>query len=948
MLSVSPAVAALPNLTITKTDTGGGDSASDTVGNVIPGQALTYNITISNTGGGATVAITDPMLTTNLVGDSWSATASPGITGFPHTGTGNIDDTGIALPAGGSITYTINGTVSPTATGTLSNTATVTPSFGNAVSATDNDNVADLEIIKSDSAGGTSNLQSLTSSPAGTTGTVSTGAPLTYTIVVSNTGPGNVVSAAITDPFPPDYAEASWTSTASGGASGNSSNGTPGTNIDDTVSLPSGSSIKYVVTGSVGSSIPPGTLSNTATVTPLVGTHVSATNTDNIAVSSLSGYVYVDANNNGTKDPGEPPIIGVPVVLTGTTTGGTSVNLSQVTDSNGFYNFANLAAGNYTITEVQPANFIDGKDEVGSQNSGTITQTTTTNTIGNITLAAGVTGINNNFGNVGVTTAYVSKRAFLGQPVTLDPINGLSITKIDNAGGSSITDTTGNVKTGQSLTYTVVVTNTGTAAATGVTIADPVPSDVTGDTWTATSTGGATGFATSGSGNINQTGVSMPAGSTITYTITGTVLSTATGTFSNTATVTPSGGLTIPATDTDNLPNLSITKSDNAGGSSPSTVGNVTPGQTLIYTITVSNTGPGSVSGASVTDPLPSSLTNASYTTTLNGGATDSNPSGTGVTNISDSVNLPVGSSIVYTVTGTVSLTATTMLSNTATVTSGSTTKTATDTDTLINLSITKSDNAGGSSPSTVGNVIPGQSLTYTVVVGNSGPETATGTTISDTNLSSIFTSDSWTAMTTGGATGFATSGTGNINQTGVTMPAGSTITYTITGTVNPTATGTLSNTATVTSGSTSKTATDTDNLPNLSITKVDTAGGSSITDTAGNVTNGQSLTYTVVVSNTGPGNITGTTITDPIPADITGDTWTAASTGSAPPPALRSPARAISIRQASTCRPIARSPTRLPARSARAQRARSRTRLLSRRPSAPLRARPTPTTCRI
>ena len=63
-----------------------------------------------------------------------------------------------------------------------------------------------------------------------------------------------------------------------------------------------------------------------------------------------------------------------------------------------------------------------------------------------------------------------------------------------------------------------------------------------------------------------------------------------------------------------------------------------------------------------------------------------------------------------------------------------------------------------------------------------------TGATIADTFPAS-FTSVSYTAVTTGSATGFTLSGSGNINDT-VTMPPGSTITYTVTGTVSASATG--------------------------------------------------------------------------------------------------------------------------------------------------------------
>ena len=102
---------------------------------------------------------------------------------------------------------------------------------------------------------------------------------------------------------------------------------------------------------------------------------------------------------------------------------------------------------------------------------------------------------------------------------------------------------------------------------------------------------------------------------------------------------------------------LAITKTDG--------VTSVTPGAGLTYTIVVSNAGPSAVTGARVTDNLPVGFTGATYTaSSANGASGFSNGSG----NLDQLVNLPVGSSVTYLVTGTVSPTATGSLSNTATV----------------------------------------------------------------------------------------------------------------------------------------------------------------------------------------------------------------------------------------------------------------------------------------
>src|SRR5690606_39420150 len=88
---------------------------------------------------------------------------------------------------------------------------------------------------------------------------------------------------------------------------------------------------------------------------------------------------------------------------------------------------------------------------------------------------------------------------------------------------------------------------------------------------------------------------------------------------------------------------LSIVKTDNAA--------TYTPGETVEYTITVTNNGPSDVTGATVADVLPAGTT-GTWTVALNGGATGATPNATPAAGINQTVNLPNGSSIVYTVRG--------------------------------------------------------------------------------------------------------------------------------------------------------------------------------------------------------------------------------------------------------------------------------------------------------
>ncbi len=127
---------------------------------------------------------------------------------------------------------------------------------------------------------------------------------------------------------------------------------------------------------------------------------------------------------------------------------------------------------------------------------------------------------------------------------------------------------------------------------------------------------------------------------------------------------------------------------------------------------------------------FPAALT-ATWTCVGAGGGTCT-ASGSG--NINDAVNLPVGGSVTYTVTATISAAATGSLSNTATVTppAGVTdpspaNNSATDTDTLTpqaDLAITKTDG--------VTTATPGGSVTYTITASNAGPSNASGSTVAD------------------------------------------------------------------------------------------------------------------------------------------------------------------------------------------------------------------------
>lgn len=81
---------------------------------------------------------------------------------------------------------------------------------------------------------------------------------------------------------------------------------------------------------------------------------------------SIAGVVYNDSNNNGQRDPTEPPIAGVTVQLSGTDANGLPVSHTTVSASDGSFKFSNVVGGSYTLTETQPSGYDDGIDSAGT------------------------------------------------------------------------------------------------------------------------------------------------------------------------------------------------------------------------------------------------------------------------------------------------------------------------------------------------------------------------------------------------------------------------------------------------------------------------------------------------------------------------------------------------------------------------------------------------------
>ncbi len=160
----------------------------------------------------------------------------------------------------------------------------------------------------------------------------------------------------------------------------------------------------------------------------------------------LSGFKYVDGNNNATKDPGELPISGVIITLMGTNDLGQSVMLQTQTLVDGSYSFSGLRPGTYKITETPPINFIIGKLNLPGTINGVPTGVSQFDPnppndpqFVAITLGAGQSGINYNFGELGLKPPFVSKRMLLDppQPVVLTAVYSTTTTNSTNVAAAA-------------------------------------------------------------------------------------------------------------------------------------------------------------------------------------------------------------------------------------------------------------------------------------------------------------------------------------------------------------------------------------------------------------------------------------------------------------------------------------------------------------------------------
>jgi len=545
---------------------------NDGVNQVTAGDGVTYNytITVSNAGPSDAANV--------MLSDSWPAGFSRGALppGCANVGSGpNFTCTLGTIAAGGSATRTVSYTVpASTAAGTQTNTVTVTsdtedPNTTNNM-ASDNNTVktsADLSVTKSD---GVSEV------------TAGDGVTYTYTITVTNAGPSDGANVMLSDTWPAGFSRGTLPLECSNVGTGPSFSCNFGT-------VAAGASVVRTVSYTVPASTAAGPQTNTVTVSSTTEDPNTANNT-----ASDTNTVKTSADLSVAKSDGVTEV-----------TAGDGVSYTYTLT---IINAGPSDGANVTLDDTWPAGFSRGTLPAECSNVGTGPSFSCNFS----TVAAGASVVR--------TVSYTVPASTAAGTQT-NTVTVASATDDPNAGNNTATDTN-TVKTSADLSVTKSDGVTEVTAGDGVTytytitISNAGPSDganvVMTDTWPAGFTRGTlpAGCSNVGSGpnftcNLGTIGAGASVVKAVSYTV---PASTAAGTQTNTASVTSDtpdpNGTNNSASDTNTVKtsaDLSVTKSD-----SPDPV---VVGETLTYTLNVTNAGPSNAINVSVSDTLPSGVT---------------------------------------------------------------------------------------------------------------------------------------------------------------------------------------------------------------------------------------------------------------------------------------------------------------------------------------------------
>ncbi|CAL8975928.1 hypothetical protein PROP_01801 [Propionicimonas sp. T2.31MG-18] len=530
-----------PEWTLAKTST----PASGAVVN--PGDVVGYTLTVTNTGPapltGATV--TDDL--SGLVDDAALGTLPTGLTRSDDTLTWAVPN--VAPGGTASVTYTV--TVDADARGaTLTNAASPASAGGGCTTCTTTATTPAWTLAKASDAG-----------PV-----VHAGDTITYTLAVTNTGPATLHGASAVD----DLSDVLDDATLVAVPDGATLSGTTLTWPVPDVAPGATATLAYQVTVDADGA----TLRNTASPVGPGGRCLECTTT-----SSTPGWTL-----EKTSDPASGATVASGGTITYTLTA-TNTSSVPVTGATAVDDLSGVLAG---------ADVTATSDE--------LTRDGTTLTWAVPTLAPGQTR------TVTYTARVRADGAVIANSATPHGEGGACGTGCSTVAYSpqwslaKTTDATTVVNPGDTVHYTLTVTNTGPVAVAGATVTDDV-SALVDDADLGSLPSGLTRSGTTLTWEVPD----VPVGGTASVTYAARVHDDALGaTLRNTAEAASAGGSCTTCTTTQYTPSWTLAKASSAGPGAT-----VTPGATLDYTLTVTNTGPFALTGARVTDDLSDVLDDA-------------------------------------------------------------------------------------------------------------------------------------------------------------------------------------------------------------------------------------------------------------------------------------------------------------------------------------------------